>query len=306
MVSTHGRARRLERLLASLRAQTLPRDAFELVVVDNCSDDDTPDVLAGAMARNDLPLTVVRHDVPGGPATGRDAGWRRCSAPLVAFADDDVIVHPDWLEQLVAAAFRHPGCILQGRTDPDPAEAGDLGPFARSISVTSLGPFYETCNIAYPRAVLERVDGFNTTYTYGGEDTDLAWRAMATGVQAQFVPEARAWHAVHVLGPGGALRHAQRWGDVPRLFRDHPALRREALTWGMFHRPSHFLLTAAAAGALCSRRLPAAALLAYPYLRHLEGRWGRSPELAPYLVVNDLVEMVTILRGAIRHRVPMA
>lgn len=304
VVATRDRADRLRRLLDSLRAQTLRPSEFEVIVVDDGSRDGTAGVLATAGEHGSPTLRTLCFTDSAGPATRRDQGWRAASADLIAFTDDDCEADPGWLQALLSAAEAAPDTILQGRTDPIEAERDRLGPFARTMSVTRLGPYYQTCNIAYPRAVLEAVNGFDLSFPLPvGEDSDLAWRALAAGATARFVEDARVHHAVNVLGPKRMLRDALRWGEVARVMRLHPGLRREALTWGVFQRPSHCLLTVALAGALLSRRLPAATLAAYPYLRHLEQRWGESPELAPYLVAYDAVEVGALLRGSIRHRV---
>jgi GT2 family glycosyltransferase len=181
-----------------------------------------------------------------------------------------------------------------------------LGPFARTMAVDRLGPFYPTCNIFYPRELLERLGGFDETFTApGGEDTDLAWRALEAGVETVFAERALVRHAVEDLGPAGHLRVALRWADAMAMFR-HPGLREEVLFRGIFWKPSHELLVQTVAGALLARRFPPALLLAIPYLRHLRSRcweWDAPNPLAAYFVLHDLLETYTTVRGAIRHRV---
>ncbi|MEA2352273.1 MAG: mycofactocin glycosyltransferase, partial [Thermoleophilaceae bacterium] len=91
MVPTRDRAERLPVLLEALAAQTLARDRYEVVAVDDGSADDTPRVLAAADVDR-----VVRHERSRGPAAARNSGWRAASAPLVAFTDDDCRPEPGW------------------------------------------------------------------------------------------------------------------------------------------------------------------------------------------------------------------
>jgi glycosyltransferase involved in cell wall biosynthesis len=301
VVASHGRAERLEAMLGCLAAQTVGTESFELVVVDDGSPDATPQVLARAAEH--LPLTVLTNAEPAGPSVARDDGWRATTAPLVAFTDDDCEPAPDWLEALLAAHDAHPDAVLQGRTDPLEREAHLLAfPNARTQRVTRRGPYYQACNIAYPRAWLERVDGFDRTFGWGGEDADLAWRVIEAGAEVEWVPEARVEHAVVQVGPGAMLRLALKWGESMRTYARHPGMRAEGLVWGVFWRPSHMLLLQALVGCALARRHPALLLLAYPYLRHLEKRWGESPEFAPVLLAQDAFEVYAITRGAIRHR----
>ena len=306
--ATHNRAGRLEALLASLGRQTLPAGSFEVVVVDDASSDATPEVLERERLRGQLDLTVLRLDPGEGPAAARNAGWRAATAPYVAFTDDDCRADPRWLEAGLEALESDNGSFVQGRTEPDPDESGLSGPFSRTLSIGRLGPFFQTCNVMYPRELLERVGGFDQqTFTVpGGEDADLAWRAIASGSSAVFAPEARVFHAVSRLGPAGKLRVAWRWHETMRIFALYPELRRAELTYGVFWKGSHYLLFRLLL-ALALRRVPRVLRiwLARPYLLHLLDRGkveGGGPALAPYYLLHDLVEMAAAIRGSARYR----
>src|SRR4051812_33307560 len=97
-VSTYGRARALPNLVRALERQTLPRERFEVVIADNGSTDDTPDVLEALRAQTTIDIRIVRVEQNRGPARGRNAAWRAARAPVVAFTDDDCLPQPAWLE----------------------------------------------------------------------------------------------------------------------------------------------------------------------------------------------------------------
>jgi glycosyltransferase involved in cell wall biosynthesis len=310
VVATHGRADRLERLLAGLRAQTLPRERFEAIVVDDGSRDRTPSVLAAESERAELALRTIRHPRNAGRAAAREDGWRAARADLVAFIDDDCVPARDWLEAGIEASSGAGGSIVQGRTEPDPAERDRLGPFSRTITVTAYDPAFQTCNIFYPRAILERVGGFDVAAfgrVHGGEDSDLAWRAIDAGADAVFSPRPLVHHAVHRLGPAGNLRLCAGWSLL--AYARHPELRRAHFTAGVFWKPTHLWLARALVALALPRRLwPLRALLALTYARSLYARGrieGGGPLLAPYFVACDLAEMSAAARSAIRYRTPM-
>ena len=307
VVSTRNRAERLRALLDSLREQSFD-GRFEVVVVDDGSTDHTPDVLRESAAG--LDLRTIRRERSGGPAVGREEGWRAAAAPLIAFTDDDVVASREWLAEGVRAAREHPGALVQGRTEPNPGELDQLGPFSRTLEVTTLGPWFQTCNIFFPRELLERLDGFDASFRNpGGEDTDLAWRALDAGAGAVFAERALNWHAVARLGPLGKLRVAARWHYAVQVFAKHPERRAGLLEKRIFWKGSHYLLVRALLALLLPRRLYVLrAWLAWPYFHHL--RWRGRTEgggllLAPYYLVHDLVELWAIARGAARYRVPM-
>ncbi len=304
VVSTYERPQRLARLLAALRAQTLARAAYEVVVVDNGSGPSTAGVLEAELARGELPLRTVRHEVTRGPAGGRNGGWHAATAPLVAFTDDDCVPAPGWLAAGLAAAAEHPDAIVQGRTEPDPSELGPPALTSRTVHVTGPSSRYETCNIFYPRALLEALGGFDEGFGLrpAGEDTELAWRAIAVGTRAVYAPGALVRHAVEQLGVLGALRDATRWGACARMFARVPETR-AILYGGRFWNVWHYLLVRSALALLAP-----AWLRRTLWRRHLRalrerarrggaGSWGIG-----YLVLYDLIETVGMARGAVRNR----
>ncbi|HEU0024534.1 MAG TPA: glycosyltransferase [Thermoleophilaceae bacterium] len=304
VVATHDRAERLEQLLGGLRRQTLPREAFEVVVVDDASSDTTQDVLMRERERGVLRLCTPSTGERLGPASARNRGWRLAAAPLIAFTDDDCVPTPTWLETLVGAAAGHPRAIVRGRTLPNPDEADAIGPFSKTVRINGPSPHYETCNVAYPRSLLEEIGGFDESYpSPAGEDSDLGCRAVAAGGFPMFTADALVHHAVFARGPAEALGDALLATDGVRAYKRNPELR-EHLTLGVFYDRSHPLLLAACAG-LVTHRKSLALLLCLPYARQLRTRartLGAPAHHAGFLVVFDAVQLVAAVRGAVRHR----
>src|SRR6476659_6496504 len=121
VVPTRNRAERLRALLASLAEQDAP--AFEVIVVDNASEDETLSVVADADSAADAHVRAIHLPRPMGPAVARNHGWRSARADLVVFTDDDVVATPGWLRRLADAHARDADAVVQGRTVPDPREA---------------------------------------------------------------------------------------------------------------------------------------------------------------------------------------
>ena len=295
VVPTRNRAERLRALLASLAEQDAP--PFEVVVVDNASDDDTLAAIAEADAAADAHVHAIHLPQPMGPAVARNRGWRAARGDLIVFTDDDVVAQPGWLGALHRAHERQPDALVQGQTVPDPREVDRLSAFARSQAASGPGPWFQTCNIAYPRALLEQLGGFDESFwEAAGEDTDLGWRAVEAGARVVYEPGALNWHAVHDVGPLQLIRSSQKWRLGVRNVANHPDLR-AALPGRVFWKRSHaFLLLA-----LLARR-PIALV---PYVieqRWQHGSYAGTLAALPAHVALDAAEMVAMLRGSFAYR----
>jgi GT2 family glycosyltransferase len=298
VVATRNRAARLRALLDSLSRQEGVR--YEVVVVDDGSTDETPQVVA------DAGVVSVCHEEPQGPAAARNAGWRAARAPLVCFVDDDCVAEPGWLASLVATHRDDPGAVIQGRTEPHPDEIHKHSAFSRSMLVDGPNLWFQTCNIAYPRELLERLGGFDETFRYpAGEDTDLAWRAKRAGAPTRYEDAARVLHAVHTLGAVKIARGARRWEDTVLCVKRYPELRAD-YPMGVFWKPAHQRLTFAALGLALARRTRGLSLLAaIPYVTYYRAQHGSYPGTVasmPAHVLVDGAEVLVMIRGSVRYR----
>jgi len=294
VVPAHARPQRLRALLAALA-----REDVDVVVAADRPTEAVRAVLAGGGAR-------VVEPAARGPAAARNAGWRAARSPLVAFVDDDCLPAPGWAAALLAEARRVPGAVVQGRVEPDPRERDRIGPFARTLWVRQAGPFFQTANILYPRALLERLGGFDEAFAHpAGEDTDLGWRARAAGAPVTFADDALVHHAVHDMGWRALVRDAPRWGSAVRVLARHPGLRAH-FHHRVFWKPAHERLLLAAAGAALAPRSRGASLaLALPYaLAHRSehpSAAGLARSLPAHLAV-DAAEVAAMARGSWRAR----
>jgi GT2 family glycosyltransferase len=305
VIPTRNRAARLAALLTSLEHQDGP--PFEVIVVDNASTDRTLAVVGEADAVVDAHIRAIHLPDPLGPAVARNRGWRSARGELVVFTDDDVVASPGWLAAMAAAHERDPDALIQGRTEPDPREVHKLAAFSRSQSATGPGPWFQTCNIAYPRALLERLGGFDESFwEAAGEDTDLGWRAIEAGTRVIYEPNALNWHAVHEPGALQLIRSTQKWRLAVRNVARHPQLR-ASLHRQIFWKPSHERLLLSLLGlAVASKGRSAFALAAFaPYLflhRSQHGSYAGTLASLPAHVALDAAEVVAMVRGSVEAR----
>jgi hypothetical protein len=169
--------------------------------------------------------------------------------------------------------------------------------------------FLETCNAFYRRAHLAAVGGFDERFRRpSGEDTHLALAVQDLGVAAVFVPEALVHHDVRPGSLRDALREALRWADLPLVVAGRPAARGRLLHRHVFWKPTHPPAVLAALGLLAATRRPAALLLVTPWIVHRLRAAPVCPDptrrvtALPGALLLDLTEVLTMVRGSVRHR----
>lgn len=186
----------LRRCLEALKGQTLSRDRFEVIVVDNGSSDNTAEV-----ARSE-PGVILLHEASPGSYGARNRGLQQARGIFVAFTDADCIPAPDWLESALAAAGRHPEAgVLAGRIElfeDGEAEGSVFTDFERLFSFPQAYAARGNCataNWMSRRAVFEELGGFDERLKSGG-DRQMALRVRDAGLPLIHVPEMLVLHPV--------------------------------------------------------------------------------------------------------------
>jgi len=309
VIATHERARMLPGLVRALEAQDIDQP-FEVVIVDDGSRDQTWTVVQDLASRSGLDIRAVRLEENRGPASARNAGWRVARAPLVAFTDDDCLPQPGWLAALVSRLGD--ADLVEGRTEPHPDQRQHRSDLGHTIEVLEQGEHYQTCNMGYRRALLDRLGGFREEFRYPyGEDTDLAWRALKLGARAEYEPAALVFHEVARGGLRDHLRRIRREEGVVLLLRLHPEMRPQLLSAGVLYRDYHAAALLTAFGLLTARgwrRRPWRALaVVVPFALYVRRRtWYTrrryKPVAVPLVLAADLYEVFVLARASVRHR----
>jgi glucosyl-dolichyl phosphate glucuronosyltransferase len=210
VIPSYKRADLLELLLDSLLEQTIPREVFEVIVVDNAPlGDASVAELCETAKYAPLNLTYVHHAVPGA-SQARNRGISLTRAPLVGFADDDHVLPPDWIEKTIGSHRCYPEDIIGGPyqpfyTTPKPAWMRDQylalswGAQARRLGERE---HLFGGNMAWPAKLLQDVGGFSTAIgrvgvnREYGEETEIQIRAEEAGAGRWFDPQLYNFHHV--------------------------------------------------------------------------------------------------------------
>lgn len=99
VISTYNRCELLDGALQALLNQAPAGPAYEILVVDNNSTDQTRAVVEALAAQNPQKLNYI-FEPRQGLSYGRNAGIAAAKAEVVAFTDDDVRVAADWVERI--------------------------------------------------------------------------------------------------------------------------------------------------------------------------------------------------------------
>ena len=303
VVSTWNRAQLLPRLVEALEAQDLPHTAFEVVLVDNASSDDTPATLQALARKASFSLRVQRMSVNRGPGLARNQGAQTARAAILAFTDDDCVPSPGWLRAGLQLAAEDR--IVVGRTEPDPLPA--QGPFSRTLKVHNTRHM-PTCNVFYARQPFLDAGGFDPGFQRGGEDTDLGLRLQKGGATAVFAAEALVHHDVRPSSFQAAFKESlNKWTDLPLVVRRHPEVR-AWLSMGVFWKPSHPRALLAGVCLLAAGLSPWILLGSLPWLRlrlwqsPLSPSWAERFWTLPGAFLIDAAEIFAMIRGSIKHR----
>jgi len=223
VVCTYNREEHIENCIRSLLTQTLQRDLFEIIVVDNASTDNTANILK--RFRDERAFRIVYEGTPG-LSVARNRGWREAVGKYVAYLDDDAVAHEGWLGA-ACWAFGHlspkPQCLTGTITlapeQPLPEWISedlqvclgylDFGekPFEMHFPTQQI----IGANCHFTRSILEQTGGFDEnlgrkkTLLLSGEETQLQRMIESCGGATWFHPDVAVTHFV------GKDRLSSRW-----------------------------------------------------------------------------------------------
>lgn len=216
LIATYNRAASLEGTLRTVAAQTADPAAWECVVVNNNSSDDTQArAEAFAAAHPALCIRVVREPQQGlSPA--RNRGIAESRGAVVAFVDDDERLEAGFVDAYLDFFDAHPEALaaggrvvaeyvagrprwMSGFTEQPVANPTDWGD---EVCAFPAGHIPAGGNMAFRREVFDRFGAFDPalgrtgTVLLGGEESDLFERLGRAGVRFWYVPGATIRHVI--------------------------------------------------------------------------------------------------------------
>ena len=197
--------------LEALGSQDLPPEEYEVIVVDDASSDDTPEVVRSFQERARCHVTYIRHTVNKGHTATRNDGVLQARADVVVELDNDNIAAPGMLRaHLVsheAAEPEHIAVVGNVRYSASSIEGSNFGRYLQSRYLDSraydhrINPqdlasqYFAGANHSCRRVDLVGVSLYSMDIQgYGGWDGYLGYRLRQAGVRIVFAANARSEH----------------------------------------------------------------------------------------------------------------
>lgn len=178
VVPTFNSARTIKRALQSVYQQTLLPS--EIIVVDDCSTDDTVSQVEEFTHSSPISTRIVRLDKNSGPSNARNTGWGIAREKYVAFLDSDDTWHHEKIRIQFGWLETHPEIKVSGHL----IGSQKVDPSQQNLRVTSfsLNDFLVRNRVSTPTVMLQRELDFRFSKEMRhSEDYDLWLRIVGSG-----------------------------------------------------------------------------------------------------------------------------
>jgi len=223
IVPARNEAASIAACVAALARQTYPRDRWELIVVDDRSDDGTGTIVAGLVPMLPIGARVIRIDqVPPGISPKKHAiatAIGTSSSDVILTTDADCRPEPGWIAAVIAALQGTPGKAPANLVAGYSPYGGRTSLAGRLLALETLSQAFLamagiglarpiTCtgrSFGYRRGIFEAVGGFGEALAMpSGDDHLFLQRAVARGFRATYSD-----------APGSHV-----WTDPPRTWKE--------------------------------------------------------------------------------------
>ena len=204
IVCTRNRLESLRRCIQTLALVKTAHD-WELIIVDNGSNDGTSEMLASLPEHVGSARLKTVYEPKRGLAVARNAGVRQSSGKIIAFTDDDCYVAENYIDALMSSFATNPeigflgGRILLYDNADSRTTIQECQDYLYLKPKTFIAAHtVQGANMAFKKEVLDLIGGFNELFGAGTgiacEDTDAAAAALWAGVSGAYDPGPTVYH----------------------------------------------------------------------------------------------------------------
>jgi glycosyltransferase involved in cell wall biosynthesis len=216
IICTYNRANSLADTLLCLTKQSYETVNWELIVVDNNSNDNTKEIISEYSKK--LPNLTYKFEPQQGLSFARNSGINSAHGSIIAFTDDDVLPEDDWLIQIQNNMEKYNcdacgGYIAPKWEAPPPPWLTEIfygflaiktdtnGP--RQLSISDELPF--GANMAFRKSMFSEHGLFDTqkgrkgNTLAGGEDIEMFERIIHANCPVYYFPNIKVTHKVEAF-----------------------------------------------------------------------------------------------------------
>ena len=227
VVPTRNRPTHLLNCLMALSRQELPRNQFEIVVIDDANDAETAAIVALFARTQHIETRYLAQPTPRGLAAARNRGWRAARSQHIAFTNDDCLPQPGWLlaaqrmftrgAQVVTGALLITRLVRQAGTSRVMNQTVETGNFSAANCF---------CQVT----ALQRAGGFEESFNLAWRvDADLQFKLLEIGVPILKCPEATVVQPLQATARYAVLANERQNRDDALLYKRHPDLFRQRM-----------------------------------------------------------------------------
>lgn len=296
IICTYNRAFIIGECLESLVRQTTALETFEILLVDNNSNDETQKVAASYVHK--LPNLKIAEELQQGLSHARNRGVAEAQTEWIAFLDDDAKARPDWVETILATIAKDDFDAFGGpyyawhRSGPPPSWFPEnFGTYFGAPQYGQLGQFHiPGGNCALKKTAAQAAGSFSTELGMSGnksaygEETLLFNRMKEHGYRLGFVPDMAIDHCVL------PYKYSLRWQFASAFAagRDCPCAFAEQFSWRNLLGACHFCGKSVWNFLFCCCKI-------------CSPNWKRSMFIAARQTMNSLGGLYTMLNMAIKR-----
>lgn len=188
---------------------------FEIIVIDNGSTDGTEEIILDLSKNRKIKYFYKPSEC--GIAELRNSGIKKAVGEYIFFTDGDCIPSKYWLEEGLKVLETEKCIGVEGKTYYESQQKVTVSDY-NTHNLVAEG--YMTCNIAYARNVLEKVNYFDPAFKYGHEDRDLAFRVKKFG-NICFSRYMLVFHQKKKLSVKGLFCRAKRAENMVYFIKKH-------------------------------------------------------------------------------------
>ncbi len=216
VICSYNRAKYIADALDSLYNQTAALSDFEVLLVDNNSTDETPQVYHSWRKKHPEGNFQYITETQQGASYARNTGASLAKSSWICFMDDDAVAFPDFVQNIIKHTIDNPAVVgFGGKIIPKyiPEKPKWMSHYVSSLvgnfdyspvpCVFKNGKYPLESNMVVKKSIFDEIGGFNTSLPgvvgnvrIGGEGKELFYKIMEQGNSIHYDPSIVVYHVV--------------------------------------------------------------------------------------------------------------